>query len=248
ADIGQGNCTNVYVDQNFTGGTALGTITIRPGGRLLVSDRTRAIEVATIIVQGATNNPGLLQVGTADCPIGTIDPANQVTLTFTGARSDTPPPNQNDDCGPLIKGIKVQSGGQLRLYGAKGVPGGGVSWTRLREPAGPASYQNSVNAAVPVKTDDHTLRLNKDVTQGPNPWRKGDWIVVGTTSFSPFESEFVQIDTPRSGQGIPGSEVPLLQSLRHYHFGSQDPGIPSDANYNVGPEKNYGVDERGEVG
>jgi len=47
ANIGQGNCTSVYVDKSYTGtANALGTITISPGGTLFVPDRTLALETA----------------------------------------------------------------------------------------------------------------------------------------------------------------------------------------------------------
>ena len=240
---GQESCQQVYVDQSYTGANALGTITILPGGELTVLDTTLAIETAAIIVQGE------LDVGTATCLIGTLNPDNQVTITFTGTRPAITPSvghAHTDDCDPFAKGIQVRSGGKLNLYGAKGVPPSGVSWTHLSEPAGPAKYGPASGAGSPVMTDDRTLQLNKDVTRGPNPWKPGDWITVATTSFSPFETEFMQIkDVQRNGSG---STVTLEQSVRHYHFGGPDPGPPSSKNYNAGPELNYGVDERAEVG
>jgi len=39
-----------------------------------------------------------------------------------------------------------------------------------------------------------------------------------------------------------------MQPLQFYHFGGTDPGQPSDTNYNAGADKNFGVDERAEVG
>ena len=41
------------------------------------------------------------------------------------------------------KGIEVQAGGSLRLHGIKGVAPGGVNWTTLSQPAGPAAYQGT---------------------------------------------------------------------------------------------------------
>ena len=108
--------------------------------------------------------------------------------------------------------------------------GTGVSWTHLSQPAGPAKYQNNNkenHAAVKVETDARTLLLAKDVTDGLNPWRPNDWLVVATTSFSPFETEFVQIQSVvPSGTG---SKVTLKpgNELKYYHFGSADPGVPS---------------------
>ena len=69
------------------------------------------------------------------------------------------------------------------------------------------------------------LHLADDVTRGSNPWRVGNWIVVGTTSFSPFETEFVKI--ARIDQELGGSVVTLANGLRHYHFGGPDPGLPA---------------------
>src|SRR5262249_21711704 len=96
-----------------------------------------------------------------------------------------------------------------------------------------------------------TLKLAKDVTQGAGAWKSGDWIVVGTTSFSPYESEFVQIDIVTKDSE--GTTVTLKSDtpLQFYHFGGPDPGPPSTDNYNGSKSTsdfNYGVDERAEVG
>ena len=118
-------CLRVSVDRSYTGAEALGTIQIGPWGQLFVRDQTVNIETKGI------DGKGLFQVGTAQCPIGTFDPKNQVTITFTGPR-----PSPEDH----TKGIVVQKGGRLSLFGARGVPGGtpdGVSWTHLSEAAGP---------------------------------------------------------------------------------------------------------------
>src|SRR5262249_3092332 len=75
-----------------------------------------------------------------------------------------------------------------------------------------------------------TLYLADDVTQGKVPWKKGDWIAVATTSFSPFETEFVQLgseptaadsNTPNRAKSV----VTLSDKtpLQYYHFGSQPP-------------------------
>ncbi|MBI4380783.1 MAG: G8 domain-containing protein [candidate division NC10 bacterium] len=234
-------CKSVYVDGSYTtaNGNALGTIQIDKGGELFVPDQTVEIETAGISVEG------LFQVGDSMCSIG---PKNKVTITFTGSR-----PSSEDH----TKGIVVQKDGSLRLFGARGVPGGapdGVSWTHLSEAAGPQDKYGAdtdmvkLNIGRPVPANGATtLQLAKDVAAGAGAWQDGDWIAIATTSFSPFETEFVQINAPVS-KGAAGSTVTLKQSLKYYHFGGSDPGPPSSANFKAGADKNYGVDERAEVG
>jgi len=225
-------CKEVYVDGSYTtaNGNALGTIQIDKGGSLFVPDQTVEIETAGIDVSG------LFQAGDSMCSIG---PKNKVTITFTGPRPSGP-----DD---HTKGIVVQKGGTLRLVGNKGVPPSGVSWTHLKEAAGPAI----AGATVPSKGAT-TIQLAKDVATGAGAWQDGDWIAVATTSFSPFETEFVQIGKPES-DGKGGTKVTLKENtpLKYYHFGGPDPGEPSKANFDgdkADKDHNYGVDERAEVG
>ena len=122
-----------------------------------------------------------------------------------------------------------------------------------------------------------TLFLADDVT---GDWQNQDWIAVATTSFSPFETEFVKIlNVRKAGSGAPGgakSIVDLVQPLKFFHFGSLPPtpsqmckvgsvvkavacgsvsgcnspctSAPSALNYNDPPARNYGVDERAEIG
>ena len=243
--IGQGGgakCTRVKVDSSRTGTKALGKITIQQWGSLYVPDQTVEIETTGIGVSG------LLQAGTAQCPIGTSNPKNKVTITFTGSR-----PFSEDH----TKGIDVQKNGRLLLFGARGVPGGtpdGVSWTHLSEAAGPPdkygkdtdTVKRNIGRPVP-DNGATTLQLAKDVATGAGAWKEGDWIAVAGTSYSPFETEFVQINAPVS-KGVDGSTVTLKQSLIYYHFGGPDPGPPSSANFKAGADLNYGVDERAEVG
>ncbi len=253
---GEGNqCSNsLFVDSSRTGPKALGKITISQWGFLYVPDSTVEIETAGIDVSG------LFQAGTAKCPIGKSNPMNKVTITFTGPR----PCASSTDCKDHTKGIVVQNNGRLSLFGARGVPGGapdGVSWTHLSEAAGPPGKYgadsskaecapNCLNIGRPVPANGATmLQLAKDVATGPGAWQDGDWIAVATTSYSPFETEFVQIGTPVS-KGQDGSTVTLKspQTLKYYHFGGPNPGPPSSANFKAGPDLNFGVDERAEVG
>ncbi len=247
--IGNGGCgPNVIIDKSFVGNEALGKITIEADGKLVLPRQFSQIELHTKGISVA----GTLSLGTASCPVGVENPASQVKVVFTGKRADADESAQGAD-----KGIAVLSGGVLRLYGAKGVVPAqgklaagtkGVSWTHLAQPAGPTAYQSgSKGIKVPVPIGgERILKLARDVTEGPGAWGVKDWIVVATSSFSPFESEFVQISRlSRNAQG--GTDVELVQALRHYHFGGADPGLPGAANYNAG-KANYGVDERSEVG
>lgn len=249
--IGEGFCgPNVVIDQSFTRerGNALGVITIEKGG-LAVPELLKGelkIETTGIVI----NDGGLLSIGTPECRIGNADdPEGRVTMTFLNDPSKRIDPVSQSDGS---KGIAVHGGGTLRLYGAKGVQdrNGGVNWTHLSQPAGPAKYQSRDEAAAPVSAGgDTTLHLAKDVrgTKAGYGWQAGDWIVVATSSFSPFESEFVQIDAIEAGAND-GSIVRLKQPLRHYHFGGADPGKPGASNYGAGAATNFGVDERSEVG
>lgn len=237
-------CEAAYVDRDYTGQDALGRVDVLAGGALYMLDETRNVEVSSIHVAG------LLQAGSKTCPIGAKDSGNTLTVRFLGAGPTSTPPPPADMCPAPDKGIVVDRGGQLQLYGARGVTEGwgGLTWTHLAKPAGPAAYQDrNVGIAAPVEAGgERRLVLARDVTKGSAPWRAGDWIVVATSSFSPFESEFVQIASLAS-QGS-GSVVTLQQPLVHYHFGSDDPGLPGAANFSADATKNFGVDERAEVG
>ncbi len=218
-------CRNVKIDRSFTGKDALGTITIQPGGRLCVANQKLQIETDGIVVGGE------FEVGTRSVPIGVQDIANQVTITFKGTRPCASPTL----CEGFHKGIQVSEGGQLKLFGAKGVLTPGVSWTHLRLPAVKGS---------------NTLELSRAVHVGPGAWQVDDWIAVATTSFSPFETEFVQIGKLALNASTGGTTVTLAggQTLKYYHFGGEDPGEPGAGNFNASAALNYGVDERAEVG
>jgi len=250
--IGSEGCgKNVVIDQSFIGAEALGKITIAADGKLALPRKFEQIEVHTAGISVA----GRLSLGTAACPVGLENPASTVKIVFTGTRAAADGRDTGSD-----KGIEVLKGGVLRMYGNRGVAKSegradddstaeGVSWTHLSKPAGPKAYQTSdAGIGAPVESGGElALHLARDVTKGSGAWRVGDWIVVATSSFSPFESEFVQIDA-LSPDGKGGTDLRLKQPLRHYHFGSADPGAPSNANYRAGKDSNFGVDERAEVG
>ncbi|MDM0015614.1 hypothetical protein QTH87_24465 [Variovorax sp. J22P168] len=240
---GAGGCgPTVVIDRSFTGADALGKITIAANGKLAAPQNGEVLEIETTGIAVA----GVLSLGTAACPIGgDNNPTQRVRITFTGSQTSQDPTAMGSGAD---KGIELQAGGILRLFGAKGVAPKGVSWTYLSQPAGPAAYQTTqekIGAPV-AEGGQRRLHLAADVTQGSAGWKAGDWIVVATSSFSPFESEFVQIQSIEPAGG--GSVVTLVQPLRHYHFGGADPGLPSEANFGADARTNYGVDERSEVG
>jgi len=281
---------NVYVDKNFTASNnnGLGKITINKGGALVFPDLGHssgdplALTVETTGI--AINSGGLFSVGTSTCPIGYHAGAH-ATIVLTGSR-DTTNCNPATGCADgSTKGIEVRSGGALRLYGAKGVPNyanpdegaPSVSWTHLSLPAGPQAYTTTGSAAVPVANGDAgvVMHLADDVTKGQAPWQKGDWVAVASSSYSPFETEFVQLAADPTTDGT-GSKVTLMNTLQFYHFGSVPPtpsqlctvnnvqarvacgsvpgcnsaceSVPSLVNYNDGAASNFGIDERAAVG
>jgi hypothetical protein len=249
--------SEVQVDKDFTGALAFRTINIMKGGTLLFPETTRELDVSNIVI----HNGGTLQMGTTANPVGKTDPSVRITIKFLGQR----PCKEPDQCKAFHKGIEVEAKGTLNLVGWRGVPANsgpganpnGISWTRLNA----AAAKNAT-----------TLTLADDVS---SDWRANDWITVATTSYSPFETEFVQIAavTPLMGGG---SQVTLMQPLAHSHYGHLPPtpsqqclvngvmtavacgsvngctsactSAPSPLNFNDPAAQNWGVDERAEVG
>ncbi|HUY20180.1 MAG TPA: G8 domain-containing protein [Candidatus Binataceae bacterium] len=217
-EIGANGCgPSVYVDKSYMGEERFNTITIDSGATLCFPDKTVKMEVGTILVNG------LLQIGQKAHPIGMTDPMTLVTLDFNGKR----PCAAGTNCPDFSKGIQVQSGGSLEMYGQKGVPPNGLNWSYLSQPAGPPKhYGKGSGVTVPVGTDGaDALRLADDVTQGTGRWQDDDWIAVGGTSFSPFDTEIVKIASIKSkpADNPTGSDVFLSTPLVHYHFGSAAP-------------------------
>lgn len=266
-------CVTVQVDKDFIDAQGLGKITIASNGALYVRDAVRTLEATSVIVEGklqagseqcpvgtlnAANKFTLRLLG--DKPVAAVAaPTHAHAATMI-----TPKAVADDTCLSVPKGIGVMASGQLLLYGARGVAPanrdssgiggpnpGSLSWTYLAKPAGPAKYQDTnakIGAPVPPLVPPNApqeLWVAADVSTN---WRSGDWIVVGTTSFSPYETEFVQIDTIVAAAG--GAKITLMANtpLQHYHFGSDDPGRPSSLNFLADSTKNFGVDERAEVG
>ena len=253
ADATNPSCKGAVV---VSGSETLGAIAIKSGGSLLVSPAA-ANSGPTIRTTGIDiDSGGALLIGGASCPIGGQNTAEKVTFVFTGNKPiecGSPNNKPGEQCAGYMKGIQVEAGGTLRMHGQKGVGPEHLDWTHLTQPAGPAKYNNSSatyigNVMAPVTGLPNELHLERDVTTGPGAWRKGDWIAVATTSFSPWETEFVQIDADPV-QEATGSRVQLTEPLEFYHFGGPDPGEPStDTNFQAGPSLNYGVDERAEAG
>jgi hypothetical protein len=270
-------CTNVLLSPSSTNPAAFGEISIGNGGTLNVVGQAtewadsslplrwlhramRAMDWPAVasaetpttlppLEDICIENGGALQIGSATMPITS---AASVTLSFIGDRKTK---SRNPFCLDFGKGIDVTDGASLLMYGQKGVPqtdGTGVSWTTLAAPSGP-----TISGATVPSIGEQTLQLTTDVTQGAAAWQPGDWIVVGTTSFNPFETEFVQIATPPVSNGNGTSKVTLSQRLVYYHFGSLGPstgpcvdrlGKTEPASFCDDASHNYGVDERAEVG
>lgn len=254
-------CQDVGMDPSSAGPASFDEIVIASGGTLhiqgsalKVSSRRQATSETSIplvtlekpVQEICIEDGGTLEYGTPDKPI-TSD--HKIVMRFIGNKDAVSPKSA---CKDFRKGIDVLEGGTLRMYGAKGVPqNGGVSWTTLASPAG-----TQVPGAKVKSTGTQTLELTADVTKGPEGWQRGDWIVVGTTSYSPYDTEFVRIASVKSNPNG-GSTVTLMDPLRHYHFGSPAPskGTCTDrlrkeepASFCDGATRNYGVDERAEVG
>jgi len=254
----------------------VGTITIANGGALELHDNqfnSGKTEIDLAIKGIRIMNGGSLVIGDPACPIGTSEPKDTVTIRFTGKREEAKDAD-NKACGDLtnrcpgyVKGIQVEAGGSLQMYGSKGVPSDSksaqLSWTYLREPAGPVtgfSASDGVKAPVPA-SGNLELKLAYDVSptaNGSKGWRKGDWVAVATTSFSPWETEFVQLGANATQDKVSGEVVGSTikiekgvntsPGLQYYHFGGPDPGAPSSKNYDADSTTNWGVDERAEVG
>jgi G8 domain len=253
--IGSGatKCTGaVVVDKK---NVKVGKITINTGGSLIIDDAAANNFEPEIETTGIDINGGSLLIGAANCPIGTMAGTDKVTILFYGPKPDncgTPNNKPGAQCAGWQKGIQVDANGTLRMYGVRGVvPEGGVSWTYLSKPAGPGKYNASGkhyigNVLAPVVDPPDVIHLAADVTQQPADWRADDWIAIATTSFSPWETEFVRIKkVEKEGNG---TRLTLDQDLHYYHFGGNDPGVPGDSNYKSDASLNYGVDERAEVG
>jgi parallel beta-helix repeat protein len=235
ATVGTAACPNAVLSgTQLTGANALDTVTIQSGAQLVISDGNTALDTAGIDVFGT------LQIGTASCP---IQGSNNVTIKFLGAK----PPNCAHNAAPHdkschTKGIYVNSGGTLMMYGKKGAGPGGVSWTRLSQPAGPVATYGAGKGVIKASTSATQILVADDVS---NDWRANDWIVVGTTDFASYNSEFVKIGTETRTMG---TQITLSSSpLVNYHFGGPAPGAGA-ASFTDGADKNYGIDERAEVG
>jgi hypothetical protein len=238
----------------------VGKIQINAGGVLVLNDVSA--KDFNLETTGIDINGGSLLIGSAKCPIGTINSNHNVTITFTGPKpSNCGILDKPATCDSWVKGIQVDAKGTLRMYGLKGVAPNGVSWTYLSQPAGnPKTFskEEGVLAPPPQKANSGVMYTAVKVDSGSGAWRPKDWIAVATTSFSPWETEFVQIDSvkentdkncgPTNDQNCGASKITLKDDLHFYHFGGPDPGVPGDANDKAGAPTNYGVDERAEVG
>jgi hypothetical protein len=265
---GQGKCSgkSYYVDQSFSG---LGRIVIENGATLAVPNTgPLTIEAEDILVKGT------FQVGAKDCPIGMGNLNNKVTITFTGngagtLRTEPGCTNRDGKLAEFDKGIDLCQQGDLEMFGIKGVPAfGGRDWTTLLRPAGDPTVFNAANNVLsPVmEPDGQTIHITDAVD-----WKMGDWIAIATTSFTPYETELVQLASDPQQDNINGgyqitlnrpANVPMGKSvLNYYHFGSTAPSGSGQTNpactdstgllpaFFCDPATlNFGVDERAEVG
>ena len=195
--IGTKGCTDVYADQSFTGPNAFALIKIQQDGALCIRDSDVGAQNLQINTTGIIDQ-GVFAIGSKTTPIGTGSINGTVTINFTGSRDASGGPTDTCPDPNFRKGIEVCGKATLRLYGVKGVPvtgssrtdGTHTSWTFLSQPAGDPSHFSTANglASPVIEPDARTI----DVTD-PVDWQTGDWIVIATTSYSPYESEFVQI-------------------------------------------------------
>ena len=236
--IGASGCgPDVYVDQSFTGNNGLGAITIAADGALVFLDnQSLELDTSGIVVNG------LLGVGTAQCQLAD---ATLAIINFTDARA----------VGGVTKGVTVSAGGSLKLYGKTGVaappPDGenpqAPSWSYLAAPAGPPSlYGANLGVASPVAASGATTLQLADAVD----WHPGQWIVVAGTDFSPDSAEFVRLAAVDCSLRTAGNCTITLDPntpLVNYHFGGPAPDRGAAA-FQDGVEKNYGIDERAEVG
>jgi hypothetical protein len=232
--VGGTDCTNAYIGegQGLHGAGEIGTINVQSGGTLVFLDQNYTLEVGSITVQ----NGGTLQIGAKACPISS---SSEVQIFFTGSEG-------------VPEGIDVQANATLRMWGDHGnTTYGKVSWTHLAQPAGPSKFDAAHNVLSPVANAANTIVVSKTVY-----WNPGDWIVVAGTNYSPDSAEFVQIQTISPNSPAGQTTITLNQPLIEYHFGGPSPTCatkdpycgPSPTNFNDGKHKNYGIDERAEVG
>ncbi|MGO9451081.1 MAG: G8 domain-containing protein [Candidatus Binataceae bacterium] len=232
---GQTDCTDAYVGDNqmLRGAGALGTVTIQSGGTLVFLDQSDSIEVGSIIVETG----GTLQIGAKTCPIQKSD---QIQIIFTGGEGAS-------------KGIDVKAGATLRMWGSRGNTAfGNVSWAHLSTPAGPTTFSKENKVASPVPGGAEMIDVDKALPS----WKVGDWIVVAGTDFAPDSSEIVQIAAITVNAKAGTTAITTMQPLVNYHFGGSSPTCatgdlycgPSPASFKDGADKNYGIDERAEVG
>ena len=113
--IGAGNCKTVYADQSYVDAQGLGIVTIGEGGTLYLPDTTLEIEAKSIVIGGSAQSPGVLQIGTASCPTGTLNPDNKITLRLIGDRPKIARAHEHksgDTCTVIDKGIAVGANGR----------------------------------------------------------------------------------------------------------------------------------------
>ena len=211
-EIGAAGCQHVVVDKSL----AFSKITVDPSGELCVRDRdltgqTLLLSADQIIVRGT------LQIGSKERPIGGDRPANHVTIRFTGAVPKSTTARSFRKCSAMSRpqfpegaaGLPGRRPAAVRRPGRCGArfqrsdSSGKTSWTYLSQPAGrPLQFGRAFGRRQPGRRQ---LRISLPQLSGDAAkiihladkvdWLPGDWVVIATTSFSPFETEFARIES-----------------------------------------------------
>jgi G8 domain len=265
--IGSGGCgPNVYVDKSFGADAAFGTITIKPDGKLAFLNQN------TTLYAGAILDGGLLSVGTFKCRIAKTD---LITIHFTGKR---PCPSPDTCGGfskgiEVMPGGHLRMVGAKGVPDSPNEKPPGVSWTYINAPAGVGATLSKGVTDDPTQTlflaDDvrGDWQTGDWITVAGTGFSPFETEFVQIAGIRPADSK-----TPGGAKSI----VDLMQPLKNYHFGSMPPtpsqmckvkgtlqpvacgsvkgckdpctSEPSPLNFHDGADRNYGVDERAEVG
>ena len=182
---------------------------------------------------------------------------------FQGERPKTAHDAANDDASPIqplpippSRKACSSAGGALRLFGNTGAPAAGSKREAARQgkldlsskPAGdPCRFGPKSGAGSPVTNESCSSKAGR---QDPEPG--GSRRLAGRRLGHHRDDELQPVrDRVPQDQGRStsrGTVVTLEYPLAYYHFGGPDPGEPSAGNYRAARDKNWGVDERAEVG
>ncbi|CAA0100406.1 Uncharacterised protein [BD1-7 clade bacterium] len=232
-------CSNVTISASdtaaLTPNAPLIPVVIGASGVLTLVDPGVGNQMSLHASSFLIKNGGTLQSGSVDAPI-----QGQIDIIMAGDISASKAPTANGSS-PIVtqsneqqnaRDITVMAGGNLKLYGAKGLSAtpdgtandpaskpsfintlsGTRSWTYLAKPAGPSRFDDSENVSSPVPTSNSETTLTLATTVD---WQPKDWISVATTSFTSHQTEIVQIcsiktvDNPETG--LPGAPATVSE-------------------------------------